>query len=73
MSATSPPTELEWIERRGSLSPGPGAYDVRSAAKHTMVSEHSGKFPFVWRPLDPKLAKLAKGVTVARAAKALQD
>jgi len=72
MSATSPPTELEWIERRGSLSPGPGAYDVRSAAKHTMVSEHSGKFPFVWRPLDPKLAKLAKGVTVARAAKALQ-
>jgi hypothetical protein len=72
MSATSPPTELEWIEKRGSSTPGPGAYDVRAASNHTLPSGHTGKFPFVWRPLDPKMAKFAKGVALVRTANAFQ-
>ena len=66
ISATSAPTDVEWAMMRAAAMPGPGEYDVNDAA--TRPSSHTGKFPFVWRPTDPKMAKLAKGVNTLKAA-----
>lgn len=46
------------------MTPGPGEYNINES--QTRKSGHSGKFPFVFKPRDPSLQHLAKGVTLAR-------
>jgi hypothetical protein len=46
---------------------GPGDYNINDAA--TRTQGHTGKFPFVYRPLEPERYHLAKGVAVAMLAR----
>jgi hypothetical protein len=64
ISATSAPSDTEMQMRRAAAMPGPSDYDVRAADRQRFASEHTGKFPFVWRPTDPKYASLAKGASM---------
>ena len=55
---SNPKSDIDWMIKDAASKPSPGSYEIKAPAP----SGGSGKFPFVWKPTDPKLAKLAKGV-----------
>ncbi len=56
---SNPKSDLDWKIHTAKQLPGPGDYAVKDEV--TRRASHTGKFPFVYRPLNPSHAHLAKG------------